>query len=207
MAADRTAILTWLSDLTATLVTDSIDLDDLSDRITAASALDADAFSGEVLDLTRIAAESVTGMADFARFVAPSGLDDATANAFAVLVAVGLAVSGPRIDWPSRPAARDARSAIGAAAEAAMAVASSLGANGADLYAWLGGLAAVSIRIISDIAANAVPMVKVETGISLPSTVLAYMLYSDAQRAGSLVDVAGSLTPMLVPSGFEALES
>lgn len=206
MAADRAVILSWLSDLVSALVTDSIDLDDLSDRLTSASALGAIAFSAEVLQLTRIAAESVSVSADFGRFVAPVEVDNETAKAFAILVAVGLAISGTRIDWPSRPAARDARSAIAAAADAAFSVTSNIGADGADLYAWLSGVTSIAIRVVSDVAANAVPMIRVETGISLPSSVLAYKLYADASRAEGLTDIARSLTPMLMPSGFEALE-
>ncbi len=48
-------------------------------------------------------------------------------------------------------------------------------------------------------------MVTVETGISLPSTLLAYKLYGDPARAGALCDVAGSMTPALMPARFEAL--
>jgi hypothetical protein len=206
MAANRAFILSWLSDLISTLVTDRVDIDDLTNRLEAAAALDAVAFSAEALELTRIAAESVSDPADFGRFIAPADMDDDTGKVFAVLVAVGLSVVGPRIDWPSRPGARDARSAISVAAEAAFAVISELGAAGADLYAWLAGLVSIAIRVVSDIAANAVPMVRVETGISLPSTVLSYKLYADAGRAAGLMDIARSLTPMLMPSGFEALE-
>ncbi len=71
--------------------------------------------------------------------------------------------------------------------------------RGAPLYAWLQALGATGLRILSDIAANAVPMVRVETGISLPSSVLAYRLYGDAGRAEGLCGVARSLTPMLMP--------
>jgi prophage DNA circulation protein len=94
-----------------------------------------------------------------------------------------------------------------AAGEAALAVAAGFGANGSDLYGWLAGLNAMAVRVVSNIAADAVPLVRVETGVSLPSSVLAYKLYGDATRAEGLVDIARSMTPMLMPSVFEALES
>jgi hypothetical protein len=208
MAAERATILTWLSDLSAAIITDAVDLADFANRVTAARNLTAAEFSSEALQLTRIAAESVAGPEDFGRFVAPSDLNDAsTIAAFTVLVSIGLAIAGPRIAWPSRPRARAARDTMVAAGEAALAVAAGFGANGSDLYGWLAGLNAMAVRVVSNIAADAVPLVRVETGVSLPSSVLAYKLYGDAARAEGLVDIARSMTPMLMPSVFEALES
>lgn len=205
--ADRTIILTWISDLGAVLVTDAIDAADFSARVKAAAGLSGSAFAREALDLTRVAGESVVASGDLDIFATPSGLDAETGQVFAVLVAVGLSIAAPRIDWPHRPSARRARERVAAAAEAAMDVASGLGAEGADLFAWLSGVTGTSIRLLSNIAANAVPIVRVETGISQPSSVLAYRLYGDAGRAEQLVEVAGSTTPMLMPSAFDALES
>lgn len=207
MKASRSYVLAWVADLSASLVTDAVDLDAVADRIDAAQGLTANEFAAEMIDLVRISAESVSGVAGFGRFVVPADVTAADRPAFAVLVAVGLAIAGPRIGWPSRPAARAARSTIADAVDEALAVASSLGASGADLYAWIDGLASVAIRIVSDQAASAVPMVRVETGISLPSTVIAWHLYGDPGRAEALVDAARSLTPMLMPATFEALES
>lgn len=207
MAADRARILLFIADIAATLVTDALDLAAINDRIDAAAALDATAFSVEVLEIVRIVAENAATPADVSLFTAPADVGAATGDAFAVLIAVALAIAVPRIDWPSRPAARTARAQLATAADAALSVASGLGADGVDLYVWLDGLTSVAIRIVSDIAANAVPVVRIETGMSLPSTVLAYQLYGDAARSEGLVDVARSMTPMLMPSAFEALES
>lgn len=207
MTASRSTVLGWIGELAAALVTDTIDREAIDDRIAAAPALDGPSFCEEALQLVRIVAENASAPADFSLFTAPADLDEETAQSFAILVVTGLSISGPRIDWPSRPAARDARSAIATATEAALSVASGLGADGAGLYAFVSDVSAVAIRIVSDIAANAVPMVRVETGISLPSSVVAHALYGDASRAGAVAEIAGSMTPMLMPSAFEALES
>ena len=88
-----------------------------------------------------------------------------------------------------------------------MAHVSATGASALDLYQYLSRLVEIAVLIVSDQAANAVPIVRVETQMSLPSTVLAYQIYGDAARAGSLVDIARSTTPMLMPISFDALES
>ncbi|OLP56828.1 hypothetical protein BJF92_12210 [Rhizobium rhizosphaerae] len=206
MAADRSIILAWVADLATTLVASPIDLADLLDRIEAARGLGRADFAGEVLDLMRVPAEWARAPDDFARFVAPAETDAATSEACRVLLAVGLSLAAPRIDWPSRPEARTARAALADALEAALDIGSARGAAGVDLYAWLSDLGGVALRILSDLAANAVPMVRVETGVSLPASVLAWKLYGDAGRAEGLADVARSLTPMLMPVTFEALE-
>lgn len=103
--------------------------------------------------------------------------------------------------------ARAARTRIAAAGEAGLAAVSGMGGEGADLYAWLSNLVSVSVRVVSEIAANAVPVVRVATKLSLPSSVLAYQLYGDASRAQGLVEIAGSATPLLMPASFEALAS
>ncbi|ARO22949.1 hypothetical protein TAL182_CH01136 [Rhizobium sp. TAL182] len=207
MAADRQTVLAWLADLSATIVSDVDDLADVTARIAAAPGLDAAAFAAEALALTRIIAESVTAPADFDRFSIPATATGETAQAFAILVAMGSAIAGCRAEWPSRPAARRARSQVSSAGDAGAAGASTLGGDGADLYAWLTAVTAISCRLISEIAADAAPVIRIETGISLPSTVLAYQLYGDAARAGALIDLAGSATPMVMPTLFDALAS
>jgi len=206
MSADKKAICDWLGSLGATLVTDALDADDMASRLDAAPALDADAFALESLSLMRVIAESVNSPSGFdtlriAQFEAAE-----TANAAAVLLAVGLAVAGGRADWISRPQARAGRDRIASAGDVALAVVSTMGADGVDLYLWLSRLVSIAVRLVSDQAADAVPVVRVETGISLPSTFLAYQLYGDAGRAENLVEIAGVSTPMLMPSAFNALE-
>ncbi|MBB2841468.1 UNVERIFIED_ORG: hypothetical protein GGE64_005251 [Rhizobium etli] len=207
MAADRQAVLSWLADLAATIVADQDDLADVTARIAAAVALDAAAFSAEAMELMRIVAESVTDPEEFDRIAVPASASGETRSAMAIMAAMGAAIAGCRAEWPSRPSARRARSRVAAAGEAGTSAADTLGGDGADLYSWLSAITAISCRLISDIAADAAPVIRVQTGLSLPSTVLAYQLYGDASRAGALVDLAGAATPMVMPTLFDALAS
>ena len=208
MAANKDTILSWLADLCAAIVTDADDLADTADRIVAAADLDAQAFAPEALDIMRVISESVTDATAFDMIIIPDVVSPGdTFDAMTVLVALGLSIAGGRVGWRSRPQARKARSRISAAGDAGLAVASSMGGDGADLYSWLSAVVEVACRVVSDLAANAVPIVRVQTGISLPSTVLAYQLYGDATRAADLVDIANSATPMVMPTTFDALAS
>ncbi|MDI7924603.1 hypothetical protein [Ferirhizobium litorale] len=206
MAADRDTILSWLADLAAAIVTDAEDAADLGVRIDAARTVDAATFASEALSMMRVIAESVDAPADFDRIAAPAATGQ-TLDAVNIMLGMALAVAGCRPDWPSRPSARRARSRVSLAGDVAIAAVDQLGGEGADLYAWLSSVTSVSCRVISDLAADAAPVVKVETGVSLPSTVLAYQLYGDANRASGLIDIAGSATPLVMPTLFDALAS
>lgn len=207
MGADRAFLAGWLSGLAGTLVSDALDAQDLANRLSAAPALDGAAFAAEVLSIMRIIAESVDAPSGFDAIAMPSASDAMTGSAAGILVAFGLSVAAPRIVWISRPQARVARSRIASHGEAALAAVSAGGAGMLDLYLYLSRIVEIAVMIVSDQAADAVPIVRVETGISLPSTVLAYHLYGDAARAQGVVDIARSTTPMLMPVGFEALET
>lgn len=206
MAASKQALCDWLGSLATTIVTDALDIVNILGRLDAAPALSADAFALEGLSLMRVIAESVSSASGFDTLRSGQFEDVETTDAGSVLLAVGLAVAGGRADWISRPQARAGRDRIASAGDAALRVISAMGANGVDLYVWLSSLTNIAVRLVSDQAADAVPVVRVETGISLPSTFLAYQLYGDAGRAGSLVEIAGVSTPMLMPSAFNALE-
>lgn len=207
MSANRTAILRWIEDLAAAIVTDAEDVADIATRIAAAPDLVAQDFSSEVLSLTRIVAESVDAASDFDLISSALQVDGATMPVLQILQAMALAIAGVRVDWPSRPSARRARSRVASAGEIALSAASALGAGGVETFAWLSSLVAVSSRLISDLAANAAPIVRVQTGVSLPSTVLAYQLYGDANRAEAMIDIAGASTPLVMPTHFDALAS
>ncbi|NTI92285.1 hypothetical protein G6L78_01435 [Agrobacterium rhizogenes] len=208
MAADKDTILSWLADLSAAIVTDTDDLADVASRIAVAGSLSASAFAAESLDLMRVVAESVTDAPGFELISIPDTIGiGQTRDAMTILIALGLAVACGRVGWRARPQARKARARVASAGDDGLAVVSVMGGDGADLYSWLSSIVEVACRLISDIAANSVPIVKVQTGLSLPSTVLAYQLYGDADRAADLVDVAGSATPMVMPTIFDALAS
>lgn len=207
MSVNRDAVCSWLMDLAARLVDDDDDLADFRTRSANAPYLSASEFARETFSLMRVVGESVGSPEEFDSLKAVAFSDFDTANAASILLAVGLALAGGRAGWISKPQARAGRERISSAGDAALSVVSAIGADAADLYGWLSNLVQVSVRLVSDMAADLVPVVRVETGISLPSSVLAYKLYGDAKRAGSLVDIAGSATPMLMPIGFDALES
>lgn len=207
MAADRTVIAAWLGKLAETLVADALDVAELSSRVAKVPALVGRTFAMESLSIMGVVAESVTEPGGFDAITVPPAADADTLAAATVLVAFGLSVSAPRVSWISRPQARAARSRIVAHGEAAIAHVSAMGASALDLYQYISRLVEIAVLIVSDQAANAVPIVRVETQLSLPSTVLAYQIYGDATRAGSVVDIARSTTPMLMPIAFDALES
>jgi hypothetical protein len=206
MVADKRAICDWLGSLATTIVTDVLDAESIAARLDAAPTLSADAFAIEGLSLMRAIAESVSSASGFDTLRSGEFEDAETSAAGSVLLAVGLAIAGGRAQWISRTQARAGRDRIASAGDAALSVVSAMGANGVDLYVWLYALTNVAVRLVSDQAADAVPVVRVETGISLPSTFLAYQLYGDAGRAAGLVEIAGVSTPMLMPSAFNALE-
>lgn len=207
MSVDRDALAAWISTLADTLVTDALDAEAIRNRLAAAPDLEAEAFAAEMLSLMRVIGESVSTPSGFDTIKAGVFEGRATADFGAILLAVGLSIAGGRASWISRPQARAARSRISTAGDAALAIVSAMGGAAVDLYLWLSRLVEISVRLVSQDAADAVPVVRVETGISLPSTVLAYQLYGDAARAERLVEIAGAATPMLMPVAFDALES
>lgn len=207
MGVDRDAIIAWISTLADRLVADALDAEDIRNRLAAAPDMEAEAFAAETLSLMRVIAESVSTPTGFDTVTAGAFEDRAAADFGAILLSVALSIAGARASWISRPQARAARSRISAAGDSALAIVSAMGGAAVDLYLWLSRLVEVSVRLVSQDAADAVPVVRVETGISLPSTVLAYQLYGDASRAERLVEIAGAATPMLMPVAFDALES
>jgi hypothetical protein len=207
MGADKALLAAWLSNLAGTLVTDALDAQDLADRLSATPALEGVAFASKALSIMRVIAESVSEPSGFDAIAMPSAEDAETLAAAGILVVFGLSIAAPRISWISRPQARAARSRIASHGDTALASISARGAEMVDLYRYLARIIEIAVLIVSEQAANAVPIVRVETGISLPSTVIAYHLYGDAARAQGVVDIARSTTPMLMPVGFEALEN
>lgn len=132
----------------------------------------------------------------------PAGLDPfslSAAGLFAAGVCHGLAAS----DYRSRQDARAARARI---AEFADPVTERLGLLlSADTARWLEGVASIAADDLSTVAANRAPVVRVETGQSMPATALAHALYGDAGRAGELVKRNRVSTPAAMPVTLEAL--
>ncbi|EDQ33954.2 hypothetical protein HPDFL43_05855 [Hoeflea phototrophica DFL-43] len=191
-------VLTILSGLARELI---LDADDLASVDALAVAAQAGGESGvtALLQLARLTSEAaddagaVTDAVDRVQ-------DDSALWRMAGLVVVCFAAV--RADYPSRQDAQAARTAISARAEI---VYTEVSAYGPETLAWLMSLTGVATRYLSRTAAERAPAVRVETGISLPATVLAYQLYGDAGRAGELVDRNRISTSLLMPVSFEAV--
>ncbi|QKV20238.1 hypothetical protein [Oricola thermophila] len=187
-------------DILVALAGDLLSGDDAirADRLAvAAGAGDAGAAQA-ALDLARLVGEA----ADPAGTIA--ALDryppvDAFSHVACLVVACFAVV---RADFTARQDAQAARSRMSARADLAYSVA---GEFGADVVDWLVGLAGAAVEHLSAVAARRAPVVRVETGISLPSTLLAFDLYGDASRADELVDRNGVSTPLVMPTQFEAV--
>ena len=204
---DVIAVANWMYSVGSLVISDAIDLARFVDLTLASGVGSVQAFFAGGLEASRIMAESVFTPSAFDG-IKPAQFDTkGAADLHALLDAIISATAAPQVAWISRPQARAARQVVQAKGEKALAILSGLGPEHVALYVAVSRLVETSVRIVSDRAADAVPVVRVETGISLPSTVLAYQLYGDASRAEGLVDIARAAAPMLMPVSFEALES
>lgn len=119
-------------------------------------------------------------------------------------IVVGLyATLSVRRGYAARQDASAARSALAAASEPIVEpVGDRLGAAS---YAALSAMTGQAAIELSRVAADRAPLVRVETGVSLPSTVIAWRLYGDARRAGELVERNRAGTPIFMPAAIEAI--
>jgi hypothetical protein len=106
-------------------------------------------------------------------------------------------------NYPAQPDAAAARDIVKAMVNRiGERLGNALGFKVAEAFEVMTGQTAVEL---SRIAASRAPLVRVETGISLPSTLLAWELYQDPDRAGELVGRNRVSTPQLMPIAIEAL--
>ncbi|APH71451.1 DNA circularization N-terminal domain-containing protein [Aquibium oceanicum] len=119
-----------------------------------------------------------------------------------LVMAAALSVAVVRVDYPSR---RDAMQARERFARTVAPVIETAGDFSDEAFAWISGISGEAALALSRAAADKAPVVRVETNLSLPSTVLAYRLYGDATRAGELVERNGVRTPVFMPVVLEAL--
>ena len=138
-----------------------------------------------------------------AAMIDDADVSDPTMAAVAALLAGALSISMLRATYIAQPDAAAARDLIKSVAESILeTLGDTLG------FAAMNALDAVTgetALALSRLAASRAPLVRVETGISLPSTLLAWEIYQDPERAGELIDRNGIGTPLLMPVGFEAL--
>lgn len=108
-----------------------------------------------------------------------------------------------RLDYPARQEAEAMRAAISGAAEPAYAACGE--AYGHAVLDWLVLMTAATVTALSAIAASRAPLVRVETGLSLPSALVAWDLYGDPGRGAEIAARNRCGTPMLLPAVLEAL--
>lgn len=107
--------------------------------------------------------------------------------------------------YPSREDAVKARSILSTLVDVhAETIGDSLGFEVLEAFLTLTGSASEEL---SRIATNQIPLIRVETGIEMPSTLLAYRLYEDPDRAVELIERNKVATPAYMPVSFEALSA
>lgn len=153
---------------------------------------------GALLDAARLI--GLAGEADrvFGLALSPAGAD-ARSQTVALVMACFAIV---RFDFPARPDAIDARTRLSALADAAY------GSLDTDAPRTLGmciEMAGAALDHVSAVAVTLAPIVRVETGLPLPSSLLAFDLYGDAARGDELVARNRHHAPLLMPTVFEAV--
>lgn len=176
---------------------------DAEDRLTAAKLASAIAAGGSegataLLQLARLVGETADAATLAERLQTVTAIDVLDTTGLLVAACFGAL----RQPYPSRQDAVTARKGIAERADAAYRLASELSA---ELLDWLVRLAGETVQSLSAIAADRAPLVRVETGISLPSSVLAWQMYGDPSRGEEIVDRNRAGTPLVMPVVVEAL--
>ncbi|MEP9378383.1 hypothetical protein ABLE91_16830 [Aquabacter sp. CN5-332] len=191
--------MTWLEDLIARFVSDADDLALAQVRSLAAGGVGAPAAEA-YLELCRLVGESAQDSAGLLAALDDMPLPQVIDRIGALVVACFAAV---RADYPARPDAQAARAALSARGDGVIDQAGA--AYGAEVFGWLNRLVGEAVVQVSQIAATRAPLVRVETGLSLPSSLIAYDLYGDPSRGADLVARNRTGTPMAMPVVLEAL--
>ncbi|MBB3771515.1 prophage DNA circulation protein [Angulomicrobium tetraedrale] len=189
----------WLADLIDRFVTAPDDLL-LARRRLDAIRLGGTAGASAYLEACRLLGEAAS---DSAGLIA--ALDDVEDPS--TLDSVGLLViacfASVKQDYAARPDAQRARAALAARADPVIEAAGTK--YGYVLQDWLTALAGQAALQLSEIATTRAPLVRVETGVSLPATVLAWRLYGDPARDAELVTRNRTGTAMVMPVVLEAI--
>lgn len=186
----------WLIDLASRLPAE----EDLAEarRFVAAGQAGGSDGAEAVLKLARLVGEAGEPVETIRSL--PDGAEDAAGALAAIVVHVFAAL---RIDYAAQPDAVAARQAIverGGRGYGIIGI--EAGSDALDFAVRLVGEAALQL---SRIAATRAPLVRVETNISLPSSLVAWDLYGDPSRGAELAGRNGWGAPMLLPSRFVAL--
>lgn len=125
-----------------------------------------------------------------------------TGTAIAGFLASAAAMVTAGADYTCRQDAVAARSALADMADTAREAMAEIGYEAAE---WYGGLIGAALDAMSRDAANLSPLVRVETGLSLPSALVAWKLYGDPRRAAELVARNKVATACFMPAVMTAV--
>lgn len=162
------------------------------------------AAAGAMLDAARIIGEGGAPAGVLDDTETPLETGEAVLDGFLrVLVVTMAAYAFVRSDYPSSQDAAVAREQLLARAALAYDLAGP-GLSDA-VFGYLTALVGEAALQLSRTAADRAPLVRVETGLSLPSTLVAWQLYRDPSRAAEIVARNKAATPALMPTAFEAI--
>ena len=162
------------------------------------------AAAAAMLDAARIIGEAGAPAGVLEDTEAPLETGEAALDALLTILAVTMAAYAfVRQDYPASQDAAAAREDLLARA----ALAYDLAGPGLsdEVFGYVATLVGEAALQLSRTAADRAPLVRVETGLSLPSTVIAWQLYRDPGRASEIVDRNKAATPAVMPTAFEAL--
>lgn len=155
---------------------------------------------GTVFDAARLVGIAGTPPAAFDRAMTPP--DDEAISLSTALVMASFALV--RIRFDARNDAVHARSRMASLADRTYA---GIDADAPRALDFCMAIAGTALDHVSAEAATLAPVLRVETGMRLPSSLLAFDLYGDAARGDELVGRNGHHAPLLMPTDFEALAS
>lgn len=188
----------WLADLVDRFLTDADDLA-RARRLLLAMAPGGTDGATAYLNACRLLGEAA---ADSGGLIA--ALDDGGGRpADRVGQIVIACFASVRAEYVARPDAQAARAALAARAERDTDAIGN--AFGHEVHGWVTALIGTAIEQISAIAASRAPLVRVETGLSLPASFIAWDLYGDPNRDGELVERNRTGTAMVMPVILEAV--
>lgn len=195
--------MSWISDLADRLLIERQDLAEAR-KLAAAADLGGESGADAYLRLCRLVGKAADPDEAILGLPAPSaGSGGDAATLVGALIVHGYAAL--RAEYGAQPDAVAARGEVAARAEAAYpAIGAAFGFEVLDFVTRLAGTVAVEL---SRIAASRAPLVRVETGLSLPSSLLAWDLYGDPLRGAELAERNRCGTAMVMPVVFEALAS
>ncbi|MEF2552045.1 hypothetical protein VQ042_11840 [Aurantimonas sp. A2-1-M11] len=194
----------WLGAIGDRRCADSDDLTLIARALAVVQPGAGSAAAGAMLDAGRIIGEGGDPVGVLDDTEQPSETGEPAIDGFVTVLAVTMAAYAfVRRDYPSSQDAAAARENLLARAALAYELA---GPNLSDeVFGYLTALVGEAALQLSRTAADRAPLVRVETGLSLPSTLLAWQLYSDPARAAEIVDRNKVATPAVMPTAFEAI--